>query len=97
MQLPAVCPGGPREMGVAQGESFTAAIRGRIAPAGLLEPWRSLPAELAAFDRAVWRHHPQLAERLGGLALGARVSGTSLGTWSSKPVGATTSSTSTPG
>lgn len=74
MQLPAVCEGIPRDLGVAQGEAFTAAIRGRVAPAGLFEAWRSLPSELARFDRALWRHHPQLAERLGGLALGARVS-----------------------
>lgn len=74
MQLPAVCEGIPRDVGVAQGEAFTAAIRGRVAPAGLFEAWRALPPELAGFDRALWRHHPQLAERLGGLALGARVS-----------------------
>ncbi len=74
MQLPAVCEGIPRDLGVAQGEAFTAAIRGRVGPAGLLDGWRSLPAELARFDRALWRHHPQLAERLSGLALGARVS-----------------------
>lgn len=74
MQLPVSCQGIPRDVGVAQGEAFTSAIRGRVGPARLFEAWRSLPPALADFDRTLWRHHPQLAERLSGVALGARVS-----------------------
>jgi len=64
------CAGVPRDLGVAQGRAQAAAIRARV---GRPCRWRRAPRALARLDRDLWRHHPQVAERLEGLALGARV------------------------
>ena len=71
MGEPLGCAGVPRDLGVAQGRACAAAIRARV---GRPSRWRRTPAALARLDRDLWRHHPQIAERIEGLVLGARVS-----------------------
>lgn len=71
------CAGAPRDLGLAQGRSCAAAVRRGAPRVGWLARLRP-PAERARLDRELWRHHPQLAERLRGLALGAGVPTASL-------------------
>ena len=60
------CEGAPRDLGLDQGEALTAALRILCdAPKGAVAP--------RALERDLRRHFPQLAERLEGVALGARV------------------------
>jgi hypothetical protein len=76
------CRGAPRDLGLDQGSACADAVRGRVDGAGRRRwPGRFAPhdADAAgrAADRAVGRdlrrHFPHLAERLAGLARGARV------------------------
>lgn len=71
MAAPIACEGVPRELGFAQGRARRGWLRARLG--GAAWPWRR-PADEVRLDRDLWRHHPQLAERTGGLALGAGVS-----------------------
>jgi hypothetical protein len=74
--------GHPRDMGLDQGRCLEAAIRERVERAGLLARRSRVPS-LAAFasgpvrgsgpGREMIRHYPHLAERMDGLARGARV------------------------
>jgi hypothetical protein len=64
----------PRDLGVAQGVAFAHVVRARAGAARLLEGLSRPAPELARLDRDLWRHHPQLAERVTGLALAAGAS-----------------------
>lgn len=66
------CAGAPRDLGLAQGRSCAGAVRRGAPRVGWLARLRPSP-ERARLDRELWRHHPQVAERLRGLALGAGV------------------------
>jgi hypothetical protein len=66
---PIACEGVPRELGFAQGRARRGWLRAWLGRA----PWPA-PDDVRRLDRDLWRHHPQLAERTGGLALGAGVS-----------------------
>lgn len=72
VRAPLACAGVPRELGWAQGRALRPVIRSRVGGGR----WRALvppSADAAALARDLWRHHPQLAERTAGLALGAGV------------------------
>lgn len=73
MGAPIACEGVPRELGFAQGRALRGWLRAWLGHTGggALRP-RS--ADALRLDRDLWRHHPQLAERTGGLAVGAGVS-----------------------
>ena len=74
-----VCRGAPRDLGLDQGLRVRAALREALGPAGpraaLASLWRRGPnrGPLNRLDRQLRRFFPHLAERLGGLARGARV------------------------
>lgn len=74
MDAPLACAGVPRDLGVAQGSAFAHEVRARAGTARLLEGLSRPAPELARLDRDLWRHHPQLAERVTGLALAAGAS-----------------------
>ena len=74
MDAPLACAGVPRDLGVAQGSAFGHEVRAHAGTARLLEGLSRPAQELARLDRDLWRHHPQLAERLTGLALAAGAS-----------------------
>ena len=69
-----MCAGVPRDLGVSQGSAFGHEVRARAGTARLLEGLSRQAPELARLDRDLWRHHPQLAERVTGLALAAGAS-----------------------
>lgn len=69
---PIACAGVPRELGFAQGQALRGVIRARVGH-GLRAWLRPRSAAAARLDRDLWHHHPQLAERSGGIALGAGV------------------------
>ena len=78
---PTTCEGAPRDLGLAQGRAHSGAIRDRLAREGLRVgrewPWPrrfSRGASLGAgVGREIVRHYPHLAERLAGMAQGARL------------------------
>jgi hypothetical protein len=74
VDAPLACAGVPRDLGVAQGSAFGHEVRARAGTARLLEGLSRPAPELARLDRDLWRHHPQLAERVTGLALAAGAS-----------------------
>lgn len=86
MKEPVVCEGAPRDQGLDQGLACAAAIRDRIARAGLagrrripsLRPLASGRVLGSGVGRKVLRHHPHLAERIAGIARGANLSFDSL-------------------
>lgn len=74
MDAPLTCAGVPRDLGVDQGSAFAHEVRVQAGAARLLEALSRPAPELARLDRDLWRHHPQLAERVTGLALAAGAS-----------------------
>jgi hypothetical protein len=71
---PVACAGVPRDLGVAQGRAWDEAVRDAAGAAQLLDA----VAGRTPLETHLWRHHPQLAERTGGIAVGAKASGPGL-------------------
>lgn len=71
------CAGIPRQLGLDQGLAHAESIRAAVPPRPGLSSWfgsgRRDRELLRRLDRDMWRHFPQLAERMVGLSRGARV------------------------
>jgi hypothetical protein len=75
VQGPVECAGVPRDLGVAQGMDLAWPIRSELGSSRLVDFfWKRLSPQLARLDRDLWRHHPQLAERMRGLVVASGAS-----------------------
>ncbi len=73
--MPVECAGVPRDLGVAQGLELAWPIRFEVGASRAVDAFRlRLRDDLERLDRDLWCHHPQLAERMRGMAVAARAS-----------------------